>query len=561
MAEDELLIAGEVRREVANSRLRALTAISRAATAGPADEGLTRILEAARNALGGASASMGIWDPEQAHLRTVLNIGELGPNEEREPADEIYTADQSTWLATMSDGHLGMVLSLDDADLAADDRVYLDWLDKHSSMSLPILQQGQWWGELFVARRADQPPYADNDLEWGVAVAAQMGAALESTDHLARIERLAHTDPLTGLANRLAVDETMDEAVAAWRDRGEPLALVVCDLNGLKTINDRDGHDAGDRALVAFARLLDGVGQRLPGSLAARLGGDEFCLVVRAVAADRVVEAAESLCRRAWDELPDGVSCGVVCTTDEVGPIEAPSRLFRLADAAQYRAKRTHSPRPIVAGRTLPAEAAVALDHRDAGTTDRRLVRGRRPGDQGHLLAAGLRALDQVPDEPARARLAMVAEMVAHHLDALGWWLSLNPAGSDVLRTVDFSVYRATAGLTADEVHGELGAEFLLDAYPATRVALSGQAFVVHTDQPSSDPAELAILDGLAATGVVCSGGVDVDADRWLVEVYTDLLSGPVQDMAPVLRVLMLAALHPFAAEPADSADSTKRAP
>ena len=63
-----------------------------------------------------------MWLPDRQVLRAVLNVGELAAWEEEEPADEVYEADQSTWLAGMADGLLGAALSLDDPTLAADDR-------------------------------------------------------------------------------------------------------------------------------------------------------------------------------------------------------------------------------------------------------------------------------------------------------------------------------------------------------------------------------------------------------------------------------------------------------
>ena len=171
--------------------------------------------------------------------------------------------------------------------------------------------EGRIWGELYLTRTEDQLCFDASDVDLALVVAAQIGAALATAQHLDNVDQLAHTDPLTGLANRRSVDESLDIALSRHRSEGVPVSLIVCDLNGLKRINDEQGHDAGDRALVRFAGMLSRVATRLPGSIAARLGGDEFCIVVTDVTADDVVAAAEELCRLVLRSPLEGVSCGV----------------------------------------------------------------------------------------------------------------------------------------------------------------------------------------------------------------------------------------------------------
>ncbi|MFZ0323591.1 MAG: GGDEF domain-containing protein [Actinomycetes bacterium] len=532
-------------RDLAESRLRALTEIGRAAMTSSPHDALEAVVRSARAAMGGVSASLGVWEPDAQHLRTVINEGALADWEEKHPTNETYPADQSTWLAGMADGHLGVVLDEDDPLLPDDDREFLESLGKARSISLPILLAGEWWGELFVARTGDQPRFTDGDLDWGAAVAAQVGAALEAVEHLGRVSGLARTDPLTGLANRLGVDEWIDHALVQWRDHRVAVGLVVCDLNGLKKVNDSDGHDAGDRLLVSFATQLNATAERFGASLVARLGGDEFMLGFSGAQTDVVVSAAERLTERGWDVLPEGVACGVAVTGGESGPVETAARLFRLADAAQYRAKRTRSRRPIVAGRALPDDAKAALIPDDELAPDRRLVRAEGRRDAAHLVESGLRALDQVADESVRTRLALVGDVVAHYVDAVGWWLSIAPADQPTIRTVEFALVRQLPGLSADELAAEVGGVFPVDAFPLSAVALGGQAFVVRADDPTADPSELTVLDGLSASAVVGAGGADEEGDRWLLELFTDSLSGSVRELPPLLRVLVLAALHP----------------
>ncbi|WP_374986096.1 diguanylate cyclase domain-containing protein [Streptomyces fradiae] len=248
-----------------------------------------------------------------------------------------------------------------------------------SCVIAPIVLHGRAWGELYVARPAGAPVFDRADADFATVLASVVAAGLAQTERLEEVRKLAFTDPLTGLANRRAVDARLDEAVERHLADGSVVSLLVCDLNGLKDVNDTHGHAVGDRLLERFGSVLSCAGARLPGALAARLGGDEFCLVAVGPEADEVVAVADELCVRAGElEFGQGVACGVASTGDPIGPVSSARRLFRLADAAQYRAKAARSPKPVVAGRD---GAVVRLaDAPPAASRDRRRFRDARPG-------------------------------------------------------------------------------------------------------------------------------------------------------------------------------------
>jgi diguanylate cyclase (GGDEF)-like protein len=524
------------------ARFRGLADVARVATATSGTDLLRRVSLAAMHALGGASVSLSVSEPERAGLRCVLNDGELGPGEVPEPVDEFYSfADYGPALQIL-ESQRAFHVSCADQGAYAD---LLRRLGKGSCIVAPIPLDGRVWGELFITRRVDQTAFGSSDTDFAVAVAAQVGAAIATSEHLGRAEALAHTDPLTGLANRLAVERWFDTAMADHRENGTTVALLVCDVNGLKLVNDRHGHEAGDRLLRDVAGILRETSSRmLAGALLARLGGDEFAVVVAGRAPDDVVTFAEELSLQAWRRLPHGVAVGVASTGDAVGAIDNGERLFRLADAAQYRAKRTSSRFPVVAGRAVPVEAASSLAAEPTRhSEDRRLRRGDQHSAPLQLLDAALRALDEEEGQSPQVRLGLVADLVSHHLDAVGWWLSRVGAGETEVTTVDFAVYRAMPGLTPEELATEVGASFPVDRYPSTAQALRGGAFAVRADDPKADAAELAILDDLSAAAVVGAGGQDHDGQGWLVEVYTDALSGSERDLATLLRVLVAIAL------------------
>lgn len=242
----------------------------------------------------------------------------------------------------------------------------------------PIVLHGRAWGELYVARPVGEPIFGRQDADFATVLASVVAAGISQAERLEEVRKLAFTDPLTGLANRRSVDVRLDEAVEQHRADGAVVSLVVCDLNGLKRVNDTHGHAVGDRLLERFGSVLSRCGAMLPGALAARLGGDEFCLLVVGPESDDVIRVATELCDRAAElELGDGVACGIASTGDPIGPVVSARRLFRLADAAQYRAKAARSTEPVVAGRD--GEVIRLADAPPRSPHDRRHLRGSRP--------------------------------------------------------------------------------------------------------------------------------------------------------------------------------------
>jgi diguanylate cyclase (GGDEF)-like protein len=154
----------------------------------------------------------------------------------------------------------------------------------------------------------------------------------ERADLLARLERLAGTDPLTGLANRRAWDEALERALADAHASGRPLAVAVLDLDRFKRINDRHGHQHGDRV------LRDSAAAWLPevraADLLARIGGEEFGVLLT----DCPLDGAVSVIERMRAATPSGQTCsaGVV----QWDRAETAAALLARADRMLYRAKQ-----------------------------------------------------------------------------------------------------------------------------------------------------------------------------------------------------------------------------
>jgi diguanylate cyclase (GGDEF)-like protein len=156
-----------------------------------------------------------------------------------------------------------------------------------------------------------------------------------------RLARLALHDPLTGLPNRLLLDDRLDHALTRRRRTGQ-VALFFIDLDGFKAVNDAHGHAAGDELLVQVAeRLREGL---RAGDTVARLGGDEFVVLCEDVNdVDATIALADRMAVRLAD--PYALSVGPVRVSAAVGVAvagddDAPS-LLRRADAAMYAAKRS----------------------------------------------------------------------------------------------------------------------------------------------------------------------------------------------------------------------------
>jgi len=193
-------------------------------------------------------------------------------------------------------------------------------------------------GRLIAGRRALQN--ANAELEQRVAE-----KTAELRNAVCRLDTLASTDTLTGLANRRVLGERLDEYFAATKVSEKDLACLLIDMDGFKQVNDTLGHDAGDDILRLAAETLK---QRVQGhKLPARTGGDEFVVLApsfgpaegAALAADLERDFAERLARSVkYAELAVSMSVGVA-TLKRDAPDDAEA-LLKQADAAMYAAKQ-----------------------------------------------------------------------------------------------------------------------------------------------------------------------------------------------------------------------------
>jgi diguanylate cyclase (GGDEF)-like protein len=206
---------------------------------------------------------------------------------------------------------------------------------------LPLLRGGAAIGALVVAAERTGALRA-LEIRNGSVLSALSVNALEAAWELAETSRRSRTDGLTGLWNRRHFDESLDRVLNETDRFGNSCALVICDIDHFKKVNDTYGHDAGDAVLIAVARVLsDGVRTV---DICARLGGEELALVLPQTSMAGAVELAERLRARvealavvhAGVTVQVTVSMGVATyTAGEAGR----GTIFKRADEKLYLSK------------------------------------------------------------------------------------------------------------------------------------------------------------------------------------------------------------------------------
>ena len=357
---DHAALAVEAAREAADSMrhqraLEELLAVSSRMTGETSGaEILRRVCSGIRDALDFRNVGAGLVDPETGvivpHATAGWQLEELRQREvitvaQVEPLlDDAFLRD-GCYLLTHEEARSRLTSEVDVYPSQLNGQG--PWAWKRHWLIVPLRDVG---GALLGIIWVDNPcdrllPSADR-LQALRIFANDAAAALVSGRHLDELRFLADHDPLTRLLNRRAFVNRLDGEVARGRRYGRSFGLVIADLDGFKQLNDRLGHAAGDEALVAFAGVLrDSL--RKPDD-AFRIGGDEFALLL-SEAGDGDARIVVARIKALLEQQSAGGEPWAADLSASFGFASCPENaadaqtLFRLADEAQYDAKRSGS--------------------------------------------------------------------------------------------------------------------------------------------------------------------------------------------------------------------------
>jgi diguanylate cyclase (GGDEF)-like protein len=170
----------------------------------------------------------------------------------------------------------------------------------------------------------------------------RLRSQLEETERrLAELDSLAHKDPLVDLPNRRRFVADLDRTILSVRQKGHSAAIIFADVDGLKAINDKFGHDSGDKVLMEVSRLL--VASVRHDDCVARLAGDEFAILLQHVdelsAWQMALRVVETVDRKRLMLRGEPVALSVAVGAAVIRPTDTPDSVLARADREMYRIK------------------------------------------------------------------------------------------------------------------------------------------------------------------------------------------------------------------------------
>ena len=319
-------------------RLETLLRLSQALTATlDLDEVLAEFVSRANELSYADSTVLSVYEPDEDVVRTLVQVKADGEPQVRPDGETYSLADYPATRKVLQSQSPAQV-HLSDEDYDRNERDLLSANGYRSLLMLPLVGRGDVVG-LMEVYDVGERVFEEDIIEFCRGLCAIVGVAMRNANLYAEMERLATHDGLTGLANRGMFEEQLQADIARSDRSGEPLALLLMDLDGLKTINDGWGHAAGDAALRTVARALRSTVRS--GDLACRIGGDEFAVILPGarrrdafgVAARTRAKLAEMGSYRFSGGIAEHVPDGGNGSPNATG-------LYSAADRASYRAKR-----------------------------------------------------------------------------------------------------------------------------------------------------------------------------------------------------------------------------
>jgi diguanylate cyclase (GGDEF)-like protein len=286
-----------------------------------------------------------IGDQRLGGVRVGYSLAAMHSDEER------ATQAMRTRLDEIARRHLGWIAMLGAALLALG-AIVVGLVQR--TLVRPIRQLADVAHEIESGNFETDAPVTARGDEVGDLVRAFGRMSSSVARHDRDIRRMAYSDALTGLANRLAFRESLDRRLLQLRGAGRQLALLFADIDDFKRVNDTLGHDAGDEVLVQFANRIRETVERMggEGAMLARFGGDEFVILIESVLSPTgnhgdVRTAASRLAEALVAELSKpivvherqvflGTSIGITLFPEDAS---GSTMLMKNGDIAMYQAK------------------------------------------------------------------------------------------------------------------------------------------------------------------------------------------------------------------------------
>jgi diguanylate cyclase (GGDEF)-like protein len=223
---------------------------------------------------------------------------------------------------------------------------------RRDTICLPLMAQRETLGLLYLEHKAALEDGTEVPDVYLKQLSENVGLALGNLKLREALRELAMADPLTGLANRRRLNESLDRETKLAERLSAPLAALMIDVDHFKRFNDTFGHQAGDSVLREVGGVLKGATRG--GDLAFRYGGEEFLLLLPGMHVSNAIERAEQIRERIaalrfadGESDQGGITASIgVASTPECGSYRD---LLRLADAALYKAKQSGRDRVVVA--------------------------------------------------------------------------------------------------------------------------------------------------------------------------------------------------------------------
>jgi diguanylate cyclase (GGDEF)-like protein len=342
----DLLFALEQSRHEA-ARAGALLALSHELAVAEDESAVcTVVAEALPRIVGCSRAGMPLWDPSKATLHSRGSVGSSVEGLDliaRTP----LSAEEVPELVRMLSDRAPRIL--DDRSSSPVVQQLLRGMGTSRIVAVPLLSGSTFLGVATAGwGTEDGTPQLDEDVVARLTgVADQASTALEKARLLATVRHQATHDALTGLPNRVLFLDRLEQAIEQVDDDAH-LAVLFCDLDLFKQVNDTMGHAAGDELLRQVAARLRSTFR--PGDVVGRLSGDEFAVILPGLVE---IEDAAGLAARITDcfvepfrldgtEVRIGTSVGLSAT--RAGGARTAEELLRRADAAMYRHKQRGRP-------------------------------------------------------------------------------------------------------------------------------------------------------------------------------------------------------------------------